>query len=136
MCLAPISLQHPTQSVHLSLFSGVGPLFSSSAYRIIPLPDGLGVVSWPEPQEEPMGRLASPAGVQVPLRIPPWIQVAHPHVGIVFDPWHCPATLLALGLGPEQAVPASLIAPPQVGPWGAPWAPVCTPCVVARKDSS
>lgn len=64
---------------------------------------------------------------RMPLRIPPRIQVAHPHVGIVLDPCHCPATLLHLGLGPEQVVPAFPIAPPQVGPWGAPWAPVLTP---------
>lgn len=31
-------------------------------------------------------------------------------MGIAFDPCHCPATLLPLGLGPEQAVPTFLMA--------------------------
>lgn len=39
---------------------------------------------------------------------------------------HCPATLLPLALGPEQAAPVFLIAPPLVGSWLAPWAPVLT----------
>lgn len=118
MCLTPAHFQHPIQ-LSVCLFSGSGPLCSSSAHLIIPLPDGLGVMNLGlGTSEEAVDRQPAQSKSQdprMPLRIPPRPQIARPHVGVVLDPRHCPATLLHLGLGPEQAVPAFLIAPPLLG---------------------
>lgn len=68
-------------------------------------------------QEASLERLASPAHIQMPLGTPTQDPGSLP-VGLALDPCHCSAILLPLGLGPEQVVPAFLIAPAQVGTLG------------------